>query len=108
MHQVTDFDRPYPGQAAIDNLINDGGVGYAIGVINMFKGGNEIILGILKNWNKIYEKGIKPKGYVGDAWAVAGGNPDFLSGRESGGSPVSIPEPPGPPVTLSRKSRRKI
>jgi hypothetical protein len=108
VHAVTDFDRPYPGQVAIDNLISDSGVGYAPSVINMIKGGNKLIMGILKNWDRTYKEGIKPNGYVGDAWAVAGGNPDFLSGRESSGSPVSIPELSGPPITLSRKNRREV
>ncbi|KAK6829462.1 hypothetical protein PG987_010046 [Apiospora arundinis] len=87
---VSDFDRPYPGQSVMDNLIN-GTVGYPIAIENVWVAGNSIARGIISGWDETFKAGIPAQNYVGDVWGVLGGTPDFGPGRASSGNPVVLP-----------------
>ncbi|KAK8104601.1 purine nucleoside permease-domain-containing protein [Apiospora kogelbergensis] len=100
---VSDFDRPYPGQSVMDNLVN-GTAGYPIAIENVWVAGDSIARGIINCWNETFRAGIPAQNYVGDVWGVLGGTPDFGPGRVSGGKPVVLPGAKG--QQLGRKAKR--
>ncbi|KAK8122899.1 purine nucleoside permease [Apiospora sp. TS-2023a] len=104
---VSDFDRPYPGQSVMDNLVN-GTVGYPIAIENVWLAGNSIARGIIGAWKQTFQAGIPASNYVGDVWGALGGTPDFGPGRMSGGEPVVLPGAKGQqqPAKVKRSVRR--
>lgn len=103
---VSDFDRPYPGQSVMDNLIN-GTAGYPIAIENVWVAGNSIARGIISAWNETFKTGIPAQNYVGDVWGVLGGTPDFGPGRVSSGNPVVLPGAKSQrPASVKRTTRR--
>ncbi|KAK7985557.1 purine nucleoside permease-domain-containing protein [Apiospora saccharicola] len=103
---VSDFDRPYPGQSVMDNLVN-GTVGYPIAIENVWLAGNSIARGIIGGWDQTFKTGIPASNYVGDVWGALGGTPDFGPGRVSGGEPVVLPGAKGQhPLKVKRSTRR--
>ncbi|KAK8075365.1 hypothetical protein PG997_010028 [Apiospora hydei] len=66
---VSDFDRPYPGQSVMDNLVN-GTVGYPIAIENVWVAGDSIARGIIGGWNATFKAGVPATNYVGDVWGV--------------------------------------
>ncbi|KAH9907550.1 purine nucleoside permease [Xylariomycetidae sp. FL2044] len=87
---VSDFDRPFPGQSAIDNLLFQTGA-YSSAVENVYVAGHSIASGITGSWDEIYAAGVAPDNYIGDVWATLGNTPDFGPGRVSSGIPVVLP-----------------
>lgn len=77
MRTGSDFDRPYPGQSNFDNLLNSTQGAFTPAIANIYLAGTPVVKGILSGWNKVFEKGVKPKNYVGDIFATLGGTPDF-------------------------------
>ncbi|KAK3074150.1 hypothetical protein LTR53_003680 [Teratosphaeriaceae sp. CCFEE 6253] len=77
MRTASDFDRPYPGEAATTNLFwaEQGAFGPAIE--NIYLAGREVIAGILDGWNSTFAAGVNATNYVGDIFATLGGEPDF-------------------------------
>ncbi|BCQ55351.1 purine-nucleoside phosphorylase [Burkholderia gladioli] len=49
----SDFDRPYPGQTSVDNLLNyaDQG-GFTIATENLYRAGNPLVQDIVTHWNE--------------------------------------------------------
>ncbi len=77
MRTASDFDRPYPGQAATTNLWwADAGALYPA-LKNIYNAGIEVVQMILDDWDSTFEKGVKPSNYVGDIFGSLGGTPDF-------------------------------
>lgn len=105
---VSDFDRPYPGQSVMDNLVN-GTVGYPIALENVWLAGHSIARGIIGAWNQTFKAGIPASNYVGDVWGVLGGTPDFGPGRVNGGEPVVLPGATGQKqlAKAKRSTRRR-
>ncbi|RFU33755.1 hypothetical protein B7463_g2528, partial [Scytalidium lignicola] len=90
MRTASNFDRPYPGLSDIDALFYITSGGFTPSLANLYIAGTPIIKGILENWEKTFEKGIKPKNYIGDIFGTLGGEPDFGPGSVFGGKPATV------------------
>jgi len=54
----SDFDRPYPGQTAADNLLNyQAQGGFLIALQNLFIAGNPLVQTIAGNWST-WQRGV--------------------------------------------------
>ncbi|KAJ6119169.1 hypothetical protein N7523_003449 [Penicillium sp. IBT 18751x] len=81
MRTASDFDRPYPGQAATENLLYANAGGFEPALENIYRAGIEVVGGILKGWHSTFAAGVKPRNYIGDIFGTLGGEPDFGPGR---------------------------
>lgn len=66
MRTASDFDRPYLGESDLDNLFYEDQGGFGPAITNIYLAGVKVVEGILHGWNSTFEKGIKPKNYIGD------------------------------------------
>ncbi|KAF2859367.1 purine nucleoside permease [Piedraia hortae CBS 480.64] len=82
MRTASDYDRPYPGQAAEDNLFADQGA-FRPSVENIYRAGIKIVEGIVGKWEGRFAEGVKAENYVGDIFATLGGQPDFGPGART-------------------------
>ncbi|KAL4867778.1 hypothetical protein BDV12DRAFT_209602 [Aspergillus spectabilis] len=82
MRSASDFERPYPGQMATENLFSEEQGAFEPAVENLYRAGVKVVLGILEYWEERFEGGVKAKNYLGDAFGTLGGRPEF--GGESG------------------------
>ncbi|KAI0341901.1 purine nucleoside permease [Trametopsis cervina] len=98
MRTASDFDREFPGQTASDNLFF-GLSGFTASINNLVNAGLPVVTGIVDGWQKTFEKGIKPKNYVGDIFGSLGGQPDFGPGSLFNGTKA---------LTRRRLSRRFV
>jgi hypothetical protein len=89
---VSDYDRPYPNQTVVENLVYADPGSYDPSISNIHIAGVSVIKGILGAWNSTFAAGVNSTLYTGDLWGTLGGTPDFGPGRTSSGSPVSVPE----------------
>lgn len=80
MRTASDFDRPYPGQSDIDNLMYADQGSFEPAIQNIYLAGTPIVKGILEGWDKTFKKGIEPSNYIGDIFGTLGGTPDFGPG----------------------------
>ncbi|KFY83118.1 hypothetical protein V500_10164 [Pseudogymnoascus sp. VKM F-4518 (FW-2643)] len=80
MRTASDFDRPYPGQSDVDNLMYADQGSFEPSIENIYRAGTPIVKGILAGWDKKFKKGIKPTNYIGDIFGTLGGAPDFGPG----------------------------
>ncbi|KAI9370826.1 purine nucleoside permease [Aspergillus egyptiacus] len=78
MRSASDFDRPYPGQTALSNMLQtETQGGFEVAVENLYRAGVRVVLGILEEWEERFEKGVKAGNYIGDSFGTLGGKPDF-------------------------------
>lgn len=101
MRTASDFDRPFNGQSAADNLFADSG-GFPLSIQNIRLAGVKVIEGILDGWHETFERGVKPTNYVGDIFGSLGGEPDFGPGSIFGGH-AALSE-----RSISRSTRRRV
>jgi purine nucleoside permease len=85
MRTASDFDRPYPGQSDVDNLMYADQGSFEPAIKNIYLAGTPVVKGILEGWEKTFKKGIKPSNYIGDIFGTLGGKPDFGPGSVWGG-----------------------
>lgn len=85
MRAASDFDRPYDGQTATDNLFR-GLSGFTSSITNLRIAGVQVVQGIVQGWNHTFAKGVKPGNYVGDIFGSLGGQPDFGPGSVFNGN----------------------
>ncbi|KAJ3997655.1 purine nucleoside permease-like protein [Lentinula boryana] len=79
MRTASDFDRPYDGESAVENLFGDA-PGYHPAVKNIYLAGVRVVQGIVEGWGQTFEKGVKADNYIGDILGSLGGVPDFGPG----------------------------
>ncbi|KAI0631371.1 purine nucleoside permease [Trametes polyzona] len=84
MRTGSDFDRPYPGQTAAENLFAHS-PGFNISVQNIPIAGVPVVAGIVVQWEERFKKGIKPDNYIGDILGSLDGKPDFGPGSAFAG-----------------------
>lgn len=77
MRTAANFDRPPPGISAYDHFFYKNAGGFLPSLANLYLAGIPIINGIVKEWESIFAKGIKPTNYIGDIFGSIGGIPDF-------------------------------
>ncbi|KAL1859413.1 hypothetical protein Plec18170_002529 [Paecilomyces lecythidis] len=82
MRTASDFDRPYPGESAMYNLLYADQGGFEPAIENIYNAGVKVVEGILNGWNTTFAKGVKPINYIGDIFGTLGGTPDFGPGRK--------------------------
>ena len=85
MRTASDFDRPYPGQSDVDNLMYANQGSFEPAIENIYLAGTPVVKGILEGWEKTFKKGIKASNYIGDIFGTLGGTPDFGLGSVFGG-----------------------
>ncbi|KAL3492425.1 putative purine nucleoside permease [Aspergillus germanicus] len=86
MRSGSDFDRPFPGQSALEGLLYSDHGGFAIALENLYLAGWEIIKAILKGWDEAFRDGLGERGYVGDVWGTLNGGTalDFGASMDDG------------------------
>ncbi|KAL9051065.1 MAG: hypothetical protein Q9162_006238 [Coniocarpon cinnabarinum] len=77
MRTASDFDRPYPGESDLQNLIYEEQGGIEPALTNIYLAGIQIVNGILNDWTSTYLSGIPAPNYIGDILGTLGGTPDF-------------------------------
>lgn len=77
MRTISDFDRPWPGEAAISNLLWSNQGAYEPAVKNVYLAGVKVVEGIIDGWNTTFSKGVNASNYIGDIFGTLGGEPDF-------------------------------
>ncbi|KAF2727054.1 NUP-domain-containing protein [Polyplosphaeria fusca] len=80
MRTASDMDRPYPGQAATDNLFWAQQGAFLPAVKNIYLAGVKVVEGILDEWESTFSAGINATNYIGDIFGTIGGEPDFGPG----------------------------
>jgi hypothetical protein len=87
----------------VQNLLYEDPGSFETSVDNLYIAAKPIIENIVGHWSDVFAKGINSSQYYGDVWGTLGGTPNFGPGRESGGTPVPLPEPPPPPGGASKR-----
>ncbi|KAL1624322.1 hypothetical protein SLS56_007861 [Neofusicoccum ribis] len=82
MRTASDFDRPYPGQAPLDNLLYADQGGFDPSIENIYLAGVKVVEGIIGGWNGTFKGGVEAENYLGDIFGTLGGEPDFGPGSE--------------------------
>ena len=77
MRTASDFDRPYPGEAAVENLLYAKQGAFEPAIQNIYLAGIKVVEGILSDWTQNFEAGVTPNNYIGDIFGTLGGTPDF-------------------------------
>ncbi|CAJ2513109.1 Uu.00g012280.m01.CDS01 [Anthostomella pinea] len=77
MRTASDFDRPFPGEAATTNLLYADQGGFEPAVMNIYLAGVQVVTGILDGWNSTFAAGVNASNYIGDIFGTLGGEPDF-------------------------------
>ena len=77
MRTASDFDRPWPGEAATTNLWWAEQGAFEPSIKNIYNGGIEVVKGILSGWNSTFAAGMNATNYIGDIFGTLGGTPDF-------------------------------
>ncbi|PYH33706.1 purine-nucleoside phosphorylase [Aspergillus neoniger CBS 115656] len=90
MRTASDFDRPYPGESARENLLYASTGAYEPSVQNIYNAGVKIIEGIISQWNATFAAGITPSNYIGDIFGTLGGSPDFGPYADAAEAGVSL------------------
>lgn len=92
MRTGSDFDRPYPGESDVDNLLYADQGGFEPAIQNIYIAGLPIVKAILSDWTegRNFSHGFKPGNYIGDIFGSLGGMPDFGPGSITGGNPVNL------------------
>ncbi|KAG6832674.1 hypothetical protein H0H87_000856 [Tephrocybe sp. NHM501043] len=65
MRSASDFDRPYEGQSAAENLFTPS-PGYPVSLENTYRAGVKVVQGILDGWENTFKEGIPTTNRVGD------------------------------------------
>lgn len=66
MRTASDFDRPYPGEAATTNLFWAEQGAFEPAVENLYLAGIEVVEGILGGWNGTFARGVNASNYIGE------------------------------------------
>ena len=92
MRTASDFDRPPPGVSSIQNLLYVDSSGFEISLDNIYNAGIEVVKDIQKNWEEVYEKGVKATNYVGDLFDSLHGSipPNIGSSANYGNGSLTI------------------
>ncbi|KAJ7198271.1 purine nucleoside permease [Mycena pura] len=82
MRSASDFDRPPPGQSAVDQLLGPA-PGFEPAILNLHVAGVEVVNMIVDAWPSTFKDGIEPTNYVGDVFGSLGGDPEFVPASAS-------------------------
>lgn len=77
MRTASDFDRPWPGEAATTNLWWAEQGAFLPAVMNLYLAGIKVVEGILDGWDGQFAAGMNATNYIGDIFGSLGGTPDF-------------------------------
>jgi hypothetical protein len=66
MRTASNFDRPHPSESDLQNLFYEDQGGFEPALNNIYLAGIKVVEGILEGWDSTFEKGVKPKNYIGD------------------------------------------
>lgn len=90
MRTASDFDRPFPGEAATVNLFYADQGGFEPALQNIYLAGIKVVEGILTQWDSTFARGINATNYIGDIFGSLGGKPDFGPGSMFNNNPVVL------------------
>jgi len=88
MRTASDFDRPYPGEAATTNLFYADQGAFEPSLANIYLAGVKVVEGIVHGWNKTFAHGVNASNYIGDIFGTLGGTPDFGPGSIFNDNPI--------------------
>lgn len=90
MRTASDFDREYPGEPALVNVVYSNVGGFTPAIQNIYIAGVPIIKGLIAEWDcgREFNRGVNATNYIGDIFGSLGGTPDFGLGSVSGGKKV--------------------
>jgi hypothetical protein len=77
MRTASDFDRPFPGEAATTNLWWAEQGAFNPSIANIYNAGIEVVKGILNGWDSTFAAGMNASNYIGDIFGTLGGTPNF-------------------------------
>jgi purine nucleoside permease len=77
MRTASDFDRQYPGEPAIFNLLYANQGGFEPAIANIYLAGIKVVEGIINGWEDTFAAGVAAPNYIGDIFGTLGGTPDF-------------------------------
>lgn len=78
MRTGSDFERPHLGETAQENLFEAEEQGaFEPAVENLYRAGIKVVEGILGDWERRFERGVRAGNYIGDVLGTLGGQPDF-------------------------------
>ncbi len=77
MRTASDFDRPWPGEAATTNLWWAAQGAFPPAIMNLYLAGIKVVEGLLEGWESTFADGMKADNYLGDIFGSLGGTPDF-------------------------------
>jgi purine nucleoside permease len=83
MRTASDFDRPFPGESSLVNLLFADQGAFVPAVKNLYLAGVKVVEGILQQWDIKFLEGVTPTNYIGDIFGSLGGRPDFGYVRNS-------------------------
>jgi len=66
MRTASDFDRPWPGEAATTNLLYADQGAFDPAVQNIYLAGVKVVEGLLEEWNSTFARGVSASNYVGE------------------------------------------
>lgn len=66
MRTASDFDRPWPGEAATTNLLYSQQGAFEPAIQNIYLAGIKVVEGILDGWNATFAKGVNASNYIGE------------------------------------------
>ena len=67
MRTASDFDRPWPGHSASENLFDSSVQGaFAPAIQNIYLAGIKVVEGILDGWNSTFAAGVDASNYIGE------------------------------------------
>ncbi|KAG8984004.1 hypothetical protein FRB93_006843 [Tulasnella sp. JGI-2019a] len=89
MRTFSDFDRPYPGESVLQNLVYSNPQFFTPSIVNLYLAGVKVVEGILGHWDTTFEGGVTPTNYIGDILGSLGGTPDFGPGKSVEPLPLS-------------------
>ena len=90
MRTASDFDRPFAGEAATENLFYADQGGFEPAILNIYLAGVKVVEGILQGWETKFYAGINATNYIGDIFGTLGGTPDFGPGSQFNNDPVVL------------------
>jgi len=73
MRTAANFDRPPPGQSAMQQLLYVDQGAFFLSTLNIYQAGIKIVTDIIKNWDTVYKYGIAPENYIGDVFETLQG-----------------------------------
>jgi len=89
MRTARDMDRPYPGQATDEPVLDEPGR-FRARAAEYLSGRIKVVQGIWGEWNSTFAAGVNATNYIRDIFGTLGGTPYFGPGSDFNDNPVVL------------------